>query len=107
MEENQSVVANKWVRGKSLLVGLINKLRSKVRVATIADKMEADDEKPEGHEAVDHVENGSDTAEDGDPDLGSDEVCEVFGTLEVDQLVTASGDIIEESSKQAEENSQG
>ena len=51
MEENQSVVANKWARGNSLLVGLINKLRSKARVATIADKMETNDEKPEGPEA--------------------------------------------------------
>ena len=87
------------------MVGLINKLRSKARVATIADKMEADDEKPEDPEAVDPEENGNGTAEDCDPDLGSDEVYEVFGTLEVDQLVTASGDIFEEFSNQAEENS--
>ena len=47
MYENQAdVVASKWARGNSLLVGLINKLRSKARVATIGDKIEADDEKP-------------------------------------------------------------
>ena len=72
MKENQSVVANKWARGNSLLVGLISKLRSEARVATSADKMEAD-EKPDGPKA-------------GDPDLGSPEVCEVFGTAEVDPL---------------------
>ena len=74
----------------SLLVGLTSKLRSKARVATIAD-----DEKPDGPEAVGPEENGSDTVQDGDPDLGSGEVCEEFGTEEVDQLVKDSGDIFE------------
>ena len=102
MYENQSdVVASKWARGNSLLVGLINKLRSKARIATSGDKMEADGEKPEGPEAVDHEENGSDTAE------GSDEVCDVFGTLEVGQLVKTSGDIFGKVSKQSEEDSKG
>ena len=102
MYENQvDVVASKWARGNSLLVGLINKLRSKARVATIGDKMEADDEKPGKPEAVDPEENGSDTAE------GSDEVCDVYGTLEVGQLVKTSGDIFEKVSTQAEEDSKG
>ena len=81
MKDSQSVVANKWAKGNSLLVRLINKLRSLARVTTIASKMKA--EKPDRPEADDPEENGSDTVEDGDPDLDSCGISEESGIEEV------------------------
>ena len=62
-------------------------------------------EKPDrSDEAADPEEKSRDTVEDGDPDLDSSEAWEEFGIAE---LVEATGDIFEEDSEQADEDSTG
>ena len=59
---NMEVVAESWVKGNDLLLGLISKLKSKARVDTTATKGKAD-AKPDGSEAANSEENSRDIVE--------------------------------------------